>query len=220
MNPERLKKIRIAISALLVAITLVFVSLSVMSASNYTEIAYAKLSAEASAEVHMAVARLEPTGEVKDDTIFWFNITFNVSNPSSRIIKLQFVTYQGSVRDYMTQDLFGGAGQRIFLSSLIRTYSCQSSQGSVQPGDRYSTGVSWVFDNTETSAFQATKRILNYALSNSSHLLRWDQVEWNHYFVFQMLVTGVPSDYRGPNSSYLIELPVIRRYQGDNSGVR
>jgi len=220
LTPQKLGRIRILLSAILIATTLIFVSLSLMSASNYTEIAYAKLSARANADVHMTAANLEPSGEVTDNTIFWFNVTVNITNPGSRTIRLQFITYQGALKDYITEDLFGGGNQRIFYSSLVRMFSYQSNKGFIAPGSTSSLDISWNLNKTDSVAFQGTKRILNYALTNASHLLRWDQVEWNHFFVFQLIVTGVPIDYGGPSSGYLIELPVIRLYQGNNVGVR
>jgi len=217
MSPGKLRTFRILVWALTLALTFSFLGLCVLSADNYTRIAYAKLSAEARANLSMEAAGLGPSGEVMDTTVFYYNATVNVTNPSQRSLKLQYVKYQGWVEDYIREDQYGGT-DLYFYSNMVEDENYQAQTGLVGPQSTKTFAVNWTFDNARLDQFDVTQRILNYVLINSTRHLRWDEANWNHFWVFRLLVTDVPMEYYGPDSAYLIELPVIVRYQGVSHG--
>ena len=218
VNPKRLKTIRIALWTSLLAITLSFAGLSVLSAANYTDIAVAKLSLNIGADLAMEASGLGTSGEVLDGTVFWYNATINVSNPSQRTVKLQYIKYQGWIEDYIQEDRFGG-NLTSFYSMLTANKSYSADSGVIDPKSTSTYHMNWTFSHAGQQVyFEGTQQILNYVLLNSSRHLRWDQATWNHYFVFRLIVTNVPTDYFGPNSDYLVQLPVITRTQGVSLG--
>ena len=217
LDSQKLRTIRILLCVSLLIISVAFAVLSVMSATNWRDVVYTKLAVSLNADTSIKPSGLGQHGELQDSSIIWFNSTVDVTNPGSKTIRFQYVKFQGWVRDYLSEDLLNSSG-KIFFSALVRDFSNLTSGGLVAPQTVKSFHISWRLDNNEPMKFQETKRILNYAMTNSSPLVPWDQVEWNQFYVFQLIVTGVPIDYYGPNSGYLIELPVILRYQGSNLG--
>jgi len=218
VNPKRLKIIRITAWASLLALTFSFAGLSLLSAANYTDVAFAKLSVEIGADLVIEASGLGTSGEVLDGTVFWYNATINVSNPSQRTVKLQYIKYQGWIEDYITEDHFGGTFTS-YYPMLTANQSYPANSGIIAPQSAETYQMNWTLSHPQQLVyFEGTQQILNYVLLNSSRHLRWDQASWNHFFVFRLTVTNVPTDYYGPNSDYLSQLPVITKTQGVSHG--
>ncbi len=217
LNPRKLRTIIIMTWAATLALTFSFLGLCLLSADNYTDIAYTKLAVEAEADLSMETSGLGNLGEILDTTVFYYNATINITNPGQRSVKLQYVKYQGWVEDYFTEDQFGGTITS-FYSNMVEDENYQAEAGLVSAQSTRSFTVNWTFDSARLVQFEVAQRILNYVLINSTRHLRWEDANWNHFFVFRLIVTGVPTEYFGPDSSYLIELPMIVRSQGVSYG--
>ncbi len=212
LDAGKLRRTRQLLWLLLVLSTSVFLSLSFLSASNYTDITIAKLGVDAETSVMMSVSGLGPSNEVLNVTTFWFNATVNMSNPSSRSVRLQFMNFRSSIRDYVLEDYINQTTS-FFTPIVLRNVSYPANEGLIGPGDVRTYRMSWKFSlGTDTIYFERARDVMNYALNRYS--IPWDDVEWFHLFVIQLIVTDVPIDYYGPNSGYLIELPVIRLDRG------
>ena len=216
IDSRRIRLIRILLWIALASVVFSFVGLSVMSAFNYYDVAYAKLSVRANADLVMEASGIGMDGVVLNTTTFWFNVTINVTNPSRREMRLQYLKYQCWLEDYESEDIYSGL-DRYFRSMFVEDQGYAAESGVVGAESRRTFSVSWQLNSqTNRLDFDITQRMLNYALLNSTQHLRWDQVFWNHFFVFQLIIPGVPTEYFGPNSGYLIDLPVVRLYQGVN----
>ena len=209
LDAGRVKKLRIVLWTLLVATVFSFLGLSLLSATNYYEVAYAKLTVDVAADVNMTASNLASDGGVTNGTVFHYAVSVNITNPSKRTVVLQFTKYQGILRDYIIEDLMGGttgASITMFVTDFIFSTDNGTIVGNTVKGIR----LSWDLSNASNPAFFVpAKTIMDYAKSKKG--LSWDEVEIAHVLVFMMKISDLPSDYTGPNSGYLIELPVIQR---------
>ena len=211
LDARRVARIRIFLWVTLTSVSLVFAAASTLSALNYTDVAMAKLEIYPVADLNITASDLGPSDEVKDNTIFHYVASVNITNPSRKDVLLQFIKYQGWVRDYLLENLTHSQVPLAF-SMIVADPSCQPADYLIVANSVKHFHCIWNFSKTDNSGgFERAKDIMNFALANFG--LGWRQLELTHFFVFMLLVTGVPSDYTGPNSAYLIELPVIRKEQ-------
>lgn len=208
LDAKGLRKLRYSLWAILAAVSLIFAAVSILSAVNYTDIAYAKLAVNPRASMNVTAAGLGPSGEILNATVFTLRVDIYVDNPSSRQIKFQMLTYQCKLRDYLNET---------YYPALVENQTYEKDTGLVDPGENKSftappSGAPWTFSLASSPAtFPGAQTILNYALTHKGY--RWNESEWDHIFVFTLIVTGVPTEYYGANSGYLIELPVVHRTQ-------
>jgi hypothetical protein len=211
LDARRVARIRIALWVTLTSVSLVFVAASTMSAINYTDVAMAKLAVSPVADLNITTSNLGPSGEVTDDTVFHYVAYVNVTNPSRKDVVLQFMKYQGWIRDYYMENLTHSHVPLAF-SMIVADPSFRPTDGLIAANSVKDFYCAWNFSRTDNSGgFEYARDIMNFARTSLG--LGWRNLEMTHYFVFMLKVTGVPSDYTGPNSSYLIELPVIRKEQ-------
>jgi len=218
LDAERLRKLRRSLWALLAVVTLISVAASIITAINYTDIVYTKLAVDAGASMNVSASGLGPTGEVLNTTVFTLGVTVYVDDPGSRQVELQVITYRLTVRDYLYEDQMGANGSWVsYFSVVVKNQSYGQGAGLVNPGENRSfqvppTGGRWTLDaDSNPSTFTGLKNILNYAHIHKGYA--WNESEWDHTFIFALILTGIPMDYSGPSSGYLIELPVVRRSQ-------
>jgi len=212
VSPKRLKLIRVTAWASLLALTLSCLGLSFLSAGNYTDVALAKLSVDIGADISWKAAGLGASGEVLVGSVFSFNATINVSNPSHRTVRLQYMMCQGWIEDYIKEDLV--AGNFTYGPVFAPSQSFPANSGSISPESTVSFNLNWTLSRPEQLVyFDGARQILNYVLLNSTRHLHWNQASWNCIFVFRLIVADVPTDFFGPNSEYLAQLPLITRTQ-------
>lgn len=210
-------KLRRAVWLLLAVVVVMFASLSVASVLHYTGVAYAKLAMEANASLSLTATDLDPSGRVTDQTVFHYNVTVNVTNPSSSAIEFQLIRYKGWVRDYIYERQQGGGGAtKYYYAMLHENRSYDPTAGRVAAGSMKAFIAEWDYDlASHPESFTWTKTILNN-FTETHPGQTWRDAEWNHFYAFLAIVSDIPLDYTGPSSGYLIELPVVRRYQGIN----
>ena len=211
LDASRLSKIRRSLWITLTIVVVTFIGFSIASGINYTEVSYAKLSVDASADLSMSASNVGLSGEILNETDFSFSITANITNPSLRSVRLQLIQYQCSIRDYIFDDRIGAnESSKSYYTIFVKRSIYNEYDGLITEENVRTYNILWQFNITSDSdKFSLSKEILNYALS--SHGLTWQDAEWNHYFFFKLIIIDVPSQYYGPNSGYLIELPVIDR---------
>ncbi len=219
-DASRVKKLRQFVWVILCIITVAFVTLSVASAMNYSDIAYAKLAVEANTELITSAENLDASDDIQSTTVLHFNATVNITNPSERTILLQFLTYRAWIRNFYLEDQLGSNGSwTSYYTVLVRNYTFQSSSKAILPHSTLTFQLNWSYDEvTDPATFTGFQKIINY--THSSRGLKWDETEWHHFYVYKMLITEVPYLYHGPNAGYLIELPVIHKEQGMNMELR
>ncbi len=209
LDAGRVKKLRIVLWTLLVATVFSFLGLSLLSATNYYEVAYAKLTVDVAADMNMTASILASDGGITNGTVFHYAVSVNITNPSKRTVVLQFTKYQGILRDYIIEDLMGGT-TGASITMFVTNFTFSTDNGAIAGNTVKEFRLSWDLSNASNPAFFVpAKTIMDYAKSNKG--LSWNEVEITHNFVFLMKISDVPSDYTGPDSGYLIELPVIQR---------
>lgn len=217
-DARKVKRLRQTVWMVLCIVTVVFLVLSIASAMNYTDIAYAKLAVDAETTLAVSASTLDTLGNVQSDTVLHFNATVNVLNPSKRIVLLQFLTYRAWIRNFYLEDQLGSNGSwRSYYTVLVRNFTFQGSTKTVEPERTLTFWLNWTYDRIKDPAtFNGFQKIINHTISSRS--LQWNETEWHHFYVYKLLITGVPYFYSGPNAGYLIELPVIHKEQGVNMG--
>ncbi len=219
-DASRVRRLRQSVWIGLCVVTVIFLGLSVASAMNYSDIAYAKLAVEARTELTMSADGLDAMDNVQSATVLYFNATVSVTNPSERRILLQFLTYRTWIRNFYLEDQLGSNGSWMsHYTVLVRNYTFQGFSKAIQPHSTLTFHLNWSFSEVSNPAtFTGFQKIINY--THSSRGLKWNETEWHHFYVYKMLITEVPNLYYGPNAGYLIELPVIHKEQGMNMELR
>ena len=208
--------------ALLGAIAVVLLLLSIASSVNYTSIVVAQESVYVVPSFRVAFTGIDSNGSLGADGSVTVTADLDIVNPSDRFLHATQVTYCGWLEDLPAETgantsriasdvvLVQGASSRYFFRMICPLPSMPRNP--IPARGNASVVVVYSMDRqTDPASFAALQNISDYA----AHVLgSVAAAPWNHWAIIYMSIDGVPPVTSPTAGSYILKIHLIARQVG------
>lgn len=223
---ERAGRVRRAVRFLILANAIGLLTLSVLSAANYSSVVVAHATVYVVPRYQVEFSEMEPDGTLNANSTVTARLVLSVVNPSTRTLEFRLVAYRGWIEDLPVEAglsvtrappddaLVDANGSRLFYPAFLESQEVEGDP--IPPSGIGTLELTYVLTRaTNPWAFEALQNITDYARATRGSAT---DVPWNHWVRVQIDIDGVPDATSPTASAHVRTLRRIDREEGINLG--